>query len=393
LVLITIGVLLLLTPLLVVNCVFLLEVGAGLLPLRRRLTAGQLGGATIIIPAHNEAAVIGRTLDGLLEHASSPFRILVVADNCTDDTAAIARSRGASVIERVDPDRRGKGFALAFARDHLTSVSIDPVIVLDADCRTDAESLRQLAAICRETASPVQAINLLEPSLDAPAMVQLSAFAFLVKNKIRQQGLQRLTGSVHLTGTGMCLPWAAFDQADLATASIVEDIRLGLELSQRGAHTLLVEHSSVWSPHAEANTTLTQRSRWEGGYLALARRTAPGLLLDGLRQVSLTKIVKALDLTIPPLALLTLYNVAALALFTTFAVTSFTGWTPTLLLASVNAMNALALLIVWWREGRAFLTPGALLRIPLYALWKVPMYLGLIRKGAPSDWVRTERPD
>ena len=49
-------------------------------------------------------------------------------------------------------------------------------------------------------------------------MVQLSSFAFLVKNLVRQRGLQRIAGKVHLTGTGMALPWRLFDQADLARA-------------------------------------------------------------------------------------------------------------------------------------------------------------------------------
>ena len=71
-----------------------------------------------------------------------------MADNCTDATADIARSVGVEVIERIEPDRRGKGFALDFAREHLERAPPQVVIVIDADCATDSESLARLISRC-----------------------------------------------------------------------------------------------------------------------------------------------------------------------------------------------------------------------------------------------------
>ena len=108
---------------------------------------------------------------------------------------------------RTDVERRGKGFALAAAREFLRADPPDVVVVLDADCRIDRASLETLSAAAFSSRRACQAINLLAPDLAAPPMVQISNFAFLIKNLVRQRGLQRLAGRAHLTGTGMAMPW------------------------------------------------------------------------------------------------------------------------------------------------------------------------------------------
>lgn len=384
-------ILLLLAPLLVINLFFVAEVALGLPGGGRKQWAKPSGRTVIILPAHDEEAVIGRTLGALTAAARTDFDVLVVADNCSDRTAAIARGQNVQVAERMDPERRGKGFALAFARDWLRADPPAAVIVLDSDCRTDRESLLALAGSCQQLGVPAQAINLLEPSRTAGPLVQVSSFAFLIKNLVRQRGLQRLAGGVHLTGTGMCLPWPLFDSADLATASIVEDIRLGIELAALGKHPRLVSECVVWSPHAAQAQTLGQRSRWEGGFLSLARVAAPDLLKRGLAKGSLPTIFAGLDLLVPPLALLAMVNAAVLLILVVLAVIGATSWLPTFVLGAVGLLVAAAILLAWWREGRDFLSTAALIRLPLYPLWKIPMYLKLARTGAPKNWQRTER--
>ncbi|GAA4000734.1 glycosyltransferase family 2 protein [Sphingomonas humi] len=387
----TVLALILLAPVLLSDLMFVAEVALGLPRGARTLWRRPLGTTAIILPAHNEEAVIARTLESLTQAAGPRFRVLVVADNCTDDTASIARGLGVEVIERQDAVNRGKGFALAFARDHLRQAPPTAVIVLDSDCSTSRDGLEALAGACQQLGRPVQAINLLEPSPTAGALVQVSTFAFLIKNLVRQRGLQRLAGSVHLTGTGMCIPWPMFEGADLATSSIIEDARLGLELARAGAHPRLVEECIVWSPHADQSHTLGQRSRWEGGFLALAKATAPGLIARGIATLSPRTLLAGLDLLVPPLTLLALVNAAVLALLLVLAAFGASP-APALLLAGVGLVAALVLLLAWWREGRTFLSLGALVRLPLYALWKIPMYLKLVRSGAPKQWNRTERP-
>lgn len=66
----------------------------------------------VLVPAHDESAVIADTLAGLAKAVGPSGQVLVIADNCSDDTAAIARRAGVRVLERTDTVRRGKGHAL-----------------------------------------------------------------------------------------------------------------------------------------------------------------------------------------------------------------------------------------------------------------------------------------
>ncbi len=86
-------------------------------PVRADAENSFTGRLAIIIPAHDEAAGIARTVDNLLAiaRADGAADVYVIADNCSDDTAVIARAHGAQVLERNDLSRRGKGYALDYA--------------------------------------------------------------------------------------------------------------------------------------------------------------------------------------------------------------------------------------------------------------------------------------
>jgi cellulose synthase/poly-beta-1,6-N-acetylglucosamine synthase-like glycosyltransferase len=386
---ITLLALVIIAPVVLVTGFFALELLAGLAPLKSP-TGTLPGRSVIVIPAHDEEAVIARTIAELKREAGDEFAILVIADNCIDRTAELARSAGAEVVIRNDLERRGKGFALAAARDHLSSNSPHVVIVVDADCHIDGEGLRTLAAAAASTSRACQAINLLAPDLAAPAMVQISTFAFVIKNLVRQRGLQRLAGRAHLTGTGMALPWPVFSGANLGGSNIVEDLALGLELAERSSPPMLVEGATVWSPSASAEGTLVQRRRWEGGYLATAMRAAPAALARSIARADLRGLFAALDLCIPPLALIGLVNaIAFLSGIAAFAL-SQAVW-PLLTQFAVSLLAFVLIVVAWAREGRRFASGSTLLRLPLYIIWKLPMYLGLVRRGAPKEWLRTGR--
>jgi glycosyltransferase involved in cell wall biosynthesis len=96
----------------------------------------------VVIPAHDEAHGIADTVRGVLAAKQArgvECAVLVVADNCTDDTAERARAAGATVLERTDENLRGKGYALDFAFGHLLEQGVDALIVLDADARVPAD--------------------------------------------------------------------------------------------------------------------------------------------------------------------------------------------------------------------------------------------------------------
>lgn len=379
-------------PFTILTLCFAVEVFAGLRPLPRAGTA-QAGkyAAVVIVPAHDEEAVLPASLRPLLDAARGRATVLVVADNCSDGTAAVASGLGAEVIERFDATRKGKGFALDFARQHLRKNPPDVVLIVDADCRIDPESLSRLIQACGASGRPCQATNLQKPAPNASPPVQLSTFAFYIKNVVRLRGLERLAGRAHLLGTGMAIPWCAFAEAELATRSIVEDLKLGQDLARHGYPPMLVEEAAVSSGAETDQNTLSQRRRWEGGFLQNALRVGPSMLRASLVSGDVRGAWAALNTMIPPFALLLLLDGAALVMAAVLSwVTGAASW-PAILLGAATLIALAALALAWATGGSRFVTLGSLACAPLYILWKLPMYLSFARHGAPKDWNRTDR--
>lgn len=339
----------------------------------------------IIIPAHDEAAGIATAIADARAAAPPGARLLVVADNCSDDTADRARAVGAEAIERHDPARRGKGFALAFARDHLAGDPPDVVVVVDADCSVAGDGIHRLATTALAGRRPVQSAYLMRPAPERGAMVGLSNFAFLVRNLVRQRALARLGAPALITGSGTAFPWDAFMAAPLATADLVEDLAIGIALARQGRAPAFLAEATTWSDPARRAATIAQRSRWEQGFLRSARATAGPLILSGRWPL----LWLGLHLSVPPLALLGLIDIAALGLLAGMARIGGTG-VPFEILAALLGITAALMLLCWWRFGREQLSAGRLLLIPVYILWKLPIYLAAALLPE-RRWIRTRR--
>lgn len=368
---------------------FALETGLGLVPLRRPALAGPVPATAILVPAHDEAGGIAATVTAL--RAAAPgARVLVVADNCSDQTAALARGAGAEVAERSDPARRGKGYALAFGRERLAADPPAVVIVIDADCRLAPGAADLLAREVAAGAGPVQAANLLVGQAGDPPQVAISNFAMMVKNLFRARGMLRLGGSGLLFGTGMAFPWTLFARLPLATGDATEDISLGLDLAREGVRVRLADHARVTSPPAALAQSRGQRSRWEHGFLRSMGRQGLPLLARGLSSGSRRLAAIGAHMLVPPLALLVMAGAAALALVGLAVPLGGSPW-PAMLLAAGFAAASLALLAAWAAGGRAVLSGRQLLAIPAYVLWKLPIYLGFFSRRRQVTWNRTDR--
>ena len=369
--------------------VFSLETLLGAMPSKAKSYPGRMPTTRILIPAHNEAGTIEATLDRLASIVSDDVSLLVVADNCSDPTADLVRRAGHEVIERADPNNRGKGFALAFGTDHLRADPPECVIIFDADCETDAASIATLAKACVAENVVVQASYILQPDLAAPPKVQISNFAFWMKNVVRQRGGQRLGAAAVLVGTGMAFPWNIIERAPLATSEIVEDLALGLHLTRSGQPPIYLEQAMVKSAAASEGATLDQRTRWETGFVAIARSFGFRALWEGMRTGNRKLFQLGLHLFVPPLALLLMLSLAV------SVVVGLGAWVTGhseafVVLAIALAVASMSVLINWIVAGRRWLGLQALLRLPLYLLWKIPIYLRIV-KGDEIGWTRTER--
>ncbi|MEO0689469.1 MAG: glycosyltransferase family 2 protein [Pseudomonadota bacterium] len=369
--------------------VFTVEVYLGFWPSRRLDLVSAAPSTCILIPAHNEAATIGLTLQRLKPCVWEDSLVLVVADNCTDETARIAATAGAEVLERVEPAHRGKDYALAFGRDHLRNAPPECVIVFDADCRAGDKALREIATCAIERSAAVQALNTFEADRSGSPMVQISSFAMWIKNVVRQRGAQRAGAGAVLTGTGMAFPWQMFDRLPLATGSIVEDLAIGANLTRAGAAPLFLEQASISSAAARQNATLEQRARWEHGFLSTAQSQGLPSVWTGLRTGNWKAIWLGLHLMVPPFALLISLALLILLFLGVSALATANVW-PFVCVSAVLSFALAGLLGHWALEGHKWLHPRVLLLLPFYVLWKIPVYARYLL-GRRSGWVRTER--
>ncbi len=373
------------------TAVFCVECAFGLLPPRRQRPSGVRPSVVVVVPAHDEEAGIAATLGTIRPELGPEDRVLVVADNCTDRTAEIARAAGAEVVERRDPTRRGKGYALSFALDALSASPPEVVVVVDADCRVRPGALSQIAALARETNRPVQADYVLSAPPGAGTKTRISAFAVLVRNRVRPRGLSRLGLPCQLTGSGMAFPWDVITQATPPGGNIVEDLALGLDLAERGYPPLFCPEARIESflPLGEA-ATATQRTRWETGQLSTLRSTAPRLLLRGLRTMRGDLVALALDLAVPPLSMLVAL-VASAGGASVLAVGLGAGPLPLVSAATQAGALVGAVAAAWASFGREALPLGHVVGIPRYLLWKMQLFVSFSREGQRPHWIRTER--
>lgn len=370
--------------------VYTLEVLAGL----RRAHADGPGPAasltvTVLVPAHDEAGGVGPAVAALVAQGGPATRVLVVADNCSDDTAARARAAGAEVVERHDPARRGKGYALAFGREAMAGAPPDCVIIVDADCTMAPGGLDLLAREAVRRGRAVQSCYLLRPDPVGAPTAQISNFAFLMKNRVRQRGMARLGGVAALTGTGMAIPWPLFAAAPLASANLVEDLALGVWLTRAGTPPAYCDAAETWSDPVGGRDLMAQRRRWERGFLQTARSQALPLLLAGVARGSRSRLWLGLHLLVPPLALLFAASGAMLVVLLGLAALG-AGLASALVLAALLAAAAMATVAAWSQEGRAQVSGRALLRAPAYVLMKLPLYRTMLGRGE-ATWVRTRR--
>jgi hypothetical protein len=346
----------------------------------------------VVVPAHNESSIIVATVHHLRDQLGTDDILLVVADNCADNTAELARSAGATVIERNDAQHRGKGYALSFATEYLkTSGAPDVVVIVDADCRVSDGGVARLAVQAALLGRPLQADYTLLVAPDARPSARMSAFAFRVRNRVRPRGLQRLGGSVHLGGTGMAFPWNVFVAAPSMRGHITEDLALGVELTLGGHGPALCSDVQVTSDVAPSQAGQAgQRQRWESGHLQTLAHFVPRLIARALVKVRPRLLLTACDLGIPPLALHVSLVGAGAVVSALAAALGASSW-PLRLFGAELVATAASVLVAWLAVGRDVMRASDWMTLPGYVFAKIPLYLRLVGRKGATDWNKTER--
>lgn len=343
------------------------------------------GALVVVVPAHNESAGIGRTLTNLLAVAARDGNttVCVVADNCDDDTAAVARACGARVLERRDPDRRGKGYALDFAFRALAPEGFVAFVVIDADTVAE-DSL--LLVLRQHLGAGALAVQTRYSVLDANASPRhrLAELALSAFNVLRPRGRHALGWSAGILGNGFALSRDALQAVPYTATSVVEDLEYHLRLIEANMRVHFADGTTVrGAMPSNAGGQQNQRARWEGGRLRMLRQHGPSLLVRGVSGQG-RLLEPLLDLLLLPLAYHAVLLVALLLLPLTWA---------QLLGALGLGVLVLHVLLAAQVGGLGFYRLfTTLLQVPRYVLWKLWMVRKTARNAAASAaWVRTDR--
>ena len=343
----------------------------------------------VLIPAHDEERVIERLLASLdaQTYPRDRFTVFVVADNCTDRTAAIARARGATVHERVDPVLRAKGHALRWLLDRVRAAGPwDAYVVFDADSVASPDFLERMDARLAAGSRAIQAhYTVLNATASPVAALREAALASL--HYLRPLGRSALGLSCGLKGNGMCFDAPTLDRIGWSRTGLAEDVELHLAFVQAGVGVDFAPEAVVRADMPETlEDARSQNLRWEAGRLSAARGDALPVLGRGLARRDAVLVDAAVEQLIPPLSVaiaLSAATAAGAVLVGAPLAAGLAGFAT----AGI-ALHVVAGLVTVRAPARTYL---ALLRAPSYIAWKVALYLKAAAAPSALPWVRTDR--
>lgn len=248
----------------------------------------------IVVPAHDEATVIGGVLIDLAaaRYPDDLHQVWVLADRCSDNTADVARSAGAQVAERTDGSP-GKGAALAWYLDRHPLEPDEALVVFDADNRVPPETLGRISDELEAGNEVVQCyLDVANP--DGSLLAEASALSYWAGNRMVQLARSNLGWSADLGGTGMAFTAGALDVVGGFGDSLTEDQELGARLVLAGLRVEWLHDVRIRDEKPESvGVAIRQRARWMAGkreaankhFKALVKKGSPASLDQALRLV------------------------------------------------------------------------------------------------------------
>jgi 1,2-diacylglycerol 3-beta-glucosyltransferase len=355
----------------------------------RRTTPSPVPTIAVLVPAHDEGSVIQSSVRSLQTLCTpSGVTVHVVADNCSDGTAELARRAGACVHVRTDPVRTGKGAALNWlvAEVSREDPTADTLVLVDADTRVSPGFLSAIRDALAEGADVVQVLNLADTSL-GDAIAWMREIIFRLVCHVRPLAYAALGSSAGMHGNGVAIRAHIAREWGWDELSVVEDVDLHLRLAAAGVRVTLAPDGAVRSlmPN-ELHGAYHQTVRWERGKVDLARR-AITLLGRGLACRDVNMITSALDVLMPP------FTVVSAAAFAAAALGALTGNEQTLIAGASACLGVLAYLsrgIQLARPPRRALI-AAIALLPRYLAWKAHLLAAVLGGAGRGVWTRTKR--
>jgi cellulose synthase/poly-beta-1,6-N-acetylglucosamine synthase-like glycosyltransferase len=261
----------------------------------------------VIVPAHNEGRVIGKTLDSIFasRYPKELFKVIVIADNCSDDTTEIAFAKGAVVLERFDSFKRGKGQALKWAIARIREKErYDAYVVIDSDNILSRNYLNRMNNEILSGQSVMQGyLATKNPNDNYVTRTIFTTYAYI--NRFFELSRENLGLCCPLGGTGICLTEDIIDRYGWDYTTLTEDLELTARLALDGIKVRFVYDAKVFDEKPRTlYTALKQRQRWMAGHAAVLRKFQPRLIAKGIAKGELLALDAAFYLGIPLLMML-----------------------------------------------------------------------------------------
>lgn len=347
----------------------------------RQHSSGQLTWG-VIVPAHDEEQVIAETVQHV-RHTAYPgqkIRVMVIADNCSDRTSAVAKMAGAEVFERSDIHRRGKGHALDwFLTQHVAAYcELDALCIVDADSAMDPQFFNEMnCALSDPQVQVVQGSNRVSNPLENWRTALVHA-AFCVFNHLRMAGTQKLFRTSTLKGNGMAFRTVILADLKWPAYSCIEDLEYTMVLADRAIRVSYQSTAVISSAMiASARQAGVQRRRWEAGRLLFSYRNLGRAIRRGHWAL-------VCDLLTPPLSLYallvclgSLLSVASPGLLATY-MGIWLGLCFVVVSAQIQCRSPLK---VWLY----------LMASPVFIAWKGMIYAKWLMFGCSQSWAKSVR--
>lgn len=252
----------------------------------------------VLVAAHNEEMVVGALIENLknLDYPKELYDVFVIADNCTDNTAKIARELGVNVCERHNPNLRGKGYAIEWMLRELWKMprQYDAVVILDADNLVSTDFLKHMNNDLCNGHKVIQAY--LDTKNPGDSWVTASyAVTYWFCNRLWQLPRTNLGLANFLGGTGMTFDAALLKEMGWGATSLVEDLEFTVRCVQRGIKPTFNYQARVYDEKPLTfKASARQRLRWMQGHFDVARRYFFPLLWQGLKERNWAKLDTAI---------------------------------------------------------------------------------------------------
>jgi cellulose synthase/poly-beta-1,6-N-acetylglucosamine synthase-like glycosyltransferase len=388
--------------------IFLLLTSSAALLSRRKPKTGHERGPSrtlgrrflFVVPAHNEEAGIAPTLRSCVavSYPRELFDVLVIADNCSDQTAYVSRNSGARVIERLDPTRKSKGHAIDFLIDTLSRsgelATLDALVIVDADTTVDQRLLDRFAEGLERGDEWIQCYDTVS-NAGQSWRTRLMAYGFCLINGVLLRGQTALGLSAGLRGNGMCLSTTGLRRIPWTTHGLTEDFEYSWSVRIAGGRIAYADDVAVYAtmPSAGGKAAIDQRLRWEHGRRAVRRHLIRPLLRSPwLRWPE--KIAAVVELTMPTISfLLCAYLLLTLATLVTwlephseriwpvFGYSIRIGYATVTLGLLLHAASPFLLGLIPLKYA------SSVIYVPYYVAWKATIWF----QRKPTAWVRAHR--